>query len=164
MTTQNYETWTHPFRTHPSWLCILLFSNKLLTLLVYVSYPVLLLVLLLTHPASLPRTILTPAISFILLSLFRDWLNLPRPYETLDIQPLIHKDTKGHSFPSRHVFSVTVIACTFLSVLPWLGIVFLIFAVFMSVIRVLGGVHFPRDVVAGFAFGLLSGWVGFILL
>ena len=164
MTAQNYETWTRPLRTHPGWLRILLVSNKLLTAVVYISYPALLLVLLLTQPAALPQVILTPAVSFILLSLFRDRVNLPRPYEALDIQPLIHKTTKGHSFPSRHVFSVTVIACAFLSILPWLGMVFLIFAVFRSIIRVLGGVHFPRDVVVGFLFGLLSGWIGFVLL
>ncbi|MDD6611242.1 MAG: phosphatase PAP2 family protein [Clostridiales bacterium] len=164
MTAQDYENWTRTLRRHPGQLRALLLCNKLLTGLIYVSYPALLLVLLVTQPMALPRVVLTPAISFILLSLFRDRVNLPRPYEALDIQPLIHKTTKGHSFPSRHVFSVTVIACAFLYLMPWIGIVFLFFAVLMSVIRVLGGVHFPRDVVVGFALGLLSGWIGFVLL
>lgn len=164
MTAQDYENWTLPLRKHPGQLRALLICNKLLTGVIYVSYPALLLVLLVTQPAALPRVVLTPALSFVLLSLFRDWINLPRPYETLDIQPLIHKTTKGHSFPSRHVFSVTVIACAFLYIIPWIGIVFLFFAALMSVIRVLGGVHFPRDVIFGFAFGLLSGWIGFVLL
>lgn len=164
MTAQDYEKWTRPLSNHPSLLCAFIIASKALTALIYVSYLTLLLVLLIIQPAALPRVILTPAVSFILLSLFRDWINLPRPYEVLNITPLIYKNTKGHSFPSRHVFSVTVIACAFLSLIPWIGILFLIFAVLMAIIRVLGGVHFPRDIIAGFAFGLLSGWIGFVWL
>lgn len=164
MTAQNYQKWTRSLRKHPKWTCILLLCNTILTRLIYVAYPLLLLYLFFEKNEAFLRVLLTPAISFLLLSIFREHINAPRPYEKLDIQPLIPKNTKGHSFPSRHVFSVAVIACAFLYTIPWIGVIFLALSVMMAVIRVLGGVHFPKDVIAGLAIGLCSGIVGFILL
>ena len=42
--------------------------------------------------------------------------------------------------------------------LPGLG------GVLLAVVRVVGGVHFPRDVLCGAAIGILCGAVGFFLL
>ena len=164
MTAQQYEAWTRPLRKRPSLTKAVLCINKVLTALVYIAYPLLLLVLLLQNDARFLSVFLTPAISFVLVSVFRSRVNAPRPYEQLNIQPLIHKDTRGHSFPSRHVFSSAVISCAFLSVSSVLGIALLVITALLAVIRVLGGVHFPRDVIAGFCIGLLSGWIGFVLL
>lgn len=164
MTAQQYEAWTRPLRQHPYLTKAVLCINNVLTALVYIAYPLLLLVLLFQNHARFLSVFLTPAISFVLVSFFRSRVNAPRPYEKLDIQPLIHKDTHGHSFPSRHVFSSAVISCAFLFVSPAFGAIFLIITALLAVIRVLGGVHFPRDVIAGFCIGLLSGWIGFVLL
>lgn len=164
MTAQQYETWTRPLRQRPLLTKAALCINKVLTALVYIAYPLLLIGLLLQTDQRFLTVLLTPAISFVLVSFFRSRVNAPRPYEQLDIQPLIHKDTRGHSFPSRHVFSSAVISCAFLSVSPVLGAIFLIITALLAVIRVLGGVHFPRDVIAGFCIGLIFGWIGFVLL
>ena len=142
----------------------MLLLNRILPLLLYALYPILLLSLLFQQDDRFLRVLLTPGISFVFLSIFRDRLNAPRPYEALDIDPLIHKNTKGHSFPSRHVFSISVIACSFWYIHPPVGMVLMFFAVLTAVIRVLGGVHFPRDVIAGLAIGVLSGVIGFVLL
>ena len=91
----------------------------------------------------------------------RDRLNAKRPYEVLDIQPIITKNTKGHSMPSRHVFSMFVIAMAFLWVLPWAGALLLCFGAALALVRVIGGVHFPRDVIAGALVGIVSGILGF---
>ncbi len=101
-----------------------------------------------------------PAISFILLSFFRKAVNAPRPYELLDIDPIIKKNTKGNSFPSRHVFSVFVIAMSLYYVWPSIGIVLMLIGIIISVIRVIGGVHFPRDVIAGAIMGVGSSIIG----
>lgn len=101
------------------------------------------------------------AISFAALSALRAKLNRPRPYELYDIDPLIKKDTKGKSFPSRHIFSATVISCALLWLDVRLGIAGFVVTTAIAVIRVMGGVHFPRDVAAGAALGVLCGVIGF---
>ncbi len=164
ITAQTYQKWTQPLRRRPRLQRVVFAFNKIITSFVYVAYPLLLLWLLWQRDSRFLRVLLVPAISFVLLSIFRDRVNAPRPYEILDIDPLIRKNTKGHSFPSRHVFSVSVISCAFLYVQPWIGIVFLVCTVLLAVIRVLGGVHFPRDVAAGCLIGIVSGVIGFVLL
>lgn len=164
MTAQQYHTWTQPIRSKPRLLHLMLLINRILPLLLYTLYPILLCYLLVQQDNRFLRVLLTPGISFVLLSIFRDRFNAPRPYELLDISPLIHKNTKGHSFPSRHVFSISVIACAFWYIYPPAGMILLICAVLLAVIRVLGGVHFPRDVLAGFVIGIACGILGFVLL
>ena len=87
-----------------------------------------------------------------ILTVVRTWINRKRPYETFELPSVIPKDTKGHSWPSRHVFSAAVIAFTFWFVCPAAGIVFLLMTVAIAWIRVVSGVHFISDVVAGFLF------------
>ena len=79
-------------------------GSGILPLLLYALYPILLLFLLLRQDDRFLRVLLTPGISFVLLSIFRDRFNAPRPYEALDIDPLIRKNTKGHSFPAAMCF------------------------------------------------------------
>ena len=75
----------------------------------------------------------------------------------VSIQPLIKKDSLGKSFPSRHVFSATVIAMLALTLNPWLGGAMLFLAGALALLRVLGGVHYPSDVLAGYVIGILVG-------
>lgn len=165
MTEETYQRWTSPFRSHPAAAVALRCLNKALTLLCYVGYPLLLGLVFFRWPLGLfLRALLVPGISFVAVSVFRAKLSAPRPYEVLDIDPLIHKNTHGKSFPSRHVFSVFVIAATWLYFYPTIGIVLLIAGVLLAAVRVLGGVHFPRDVIAGALLGLLSGWIGLWLI
>lgn len=163
MTKDTYEKITGPLRNHPGEVKILKTVNKLLTVLVYCAYPILLLSLALSHDVRFLRVLLTPGISFVLVSLFRNYINAPRPYEVLDIVPIIYKDTKGKSFPSRHVFSVFVIAMAMYYISMPMGIALMIIGILLAVVRVIGGVHFPKDVIFGAVIGILSGLVGFYL-
>jgi membrane-associated phospholipid phosphatase len=97
----------------------------------------------------------------LLVSVYRAWRSEKRPYEVLEIQPLIVKETKGNSFPSRHVFSAFVIAVTALWVAPAAGGVLLVLGVALAACRVIGGVHWPRDVIAGAAVGIAAGLLGY---
>lgn len=101
--------------------------------------------------------IIVPAVSFLLLSLFRVKFNAKRPYEIYEFEPLIKKDTEGKSFPSRHVFSIFVIGSTLWCVYPYIGTVIMAAGVVLAVIRVIVGVHFPKDVIAGAVIGYLCG-------
>ena len=135
----------------------LYYTNKVLTMIMYIAYPALLIYLFYTHSVMLVKTILIPAISFLLLSLVRHYINSPRPYEKYPIKPLIHKDTKGHSMPSRHVFSSAIIAMCFIHQNSLLGGLLLLITLIEAYIRVVGGVHFVKDVVVGFLIGIGCG-------
>lgn len=145
-------------------------ANKVITDAVYVAYPCLLVWLayaVATGAAGmLLRAALVPGISFVLVTVLRKVINAPRPYEVFDAAPVIPKDTRGNSFPSRHAFSIFVIAMTFCACCPlaWAGPVMLAAGVLLAVIRVVSGVHFPCDVVVGALLGMLAGFVGLWIL
>ena len=143
---------------------IIQWGNRAITWAVYLSYPVLLVLLALQKNTALPAAVLIPGISFVLLSIFRDRVNAPRPYEVFGVPPVIVKNTKGHSFPSRHVFSIFVIAVTMYRFCPAAGILIGIAGLFLGAGRILGGVHFPRDVIAGTLIGIGCGILGFYVI
>ena len=103
-----------------------------------------------------------PASGFVILSLFRKKINHPRPYETWDICPLLEKDSSGQSMPSRHVFSATIISMACLHVSLSVGLACLLFSALLGLVRVLGGVHYPKDVLVGYACGLVWGFLFFL--
>ena len=138
-------------------------TNNVLTGLIYLVYPAMLLVLFVRGDQRLLRCILVPGISFVILSAVRRRLGWKRPYEVYGGKPLIEKESKGDSFPSRHVFSVFMIGMTGFYLFPPLGAVIFLIGVIMAVIRVTGGVHFIRDVLAGAAAGIVCGLIGFWL-
>ena len=143
--------------------------NSVLTKAVYVFYPLLLIYLAVYHltdkePGFVPA-LLVPGISFVLVSVFRNLVNAPRPYEVPGAKaPIIKKDAPGKSFPSRHVFSIFVIAATAFWVWPIAGILVGAAGVVLCWCRVAGGVHFPRDVIAGALIGVGCGIVGLYVI
>ena len=137
--------------------------DRAATALMYVAYPLLLALLWRRGlHARLLCSILAPGISFAVLTAVRARINRPRPYEAWEISPLIRKETKGNSMPSRHVFSSAVIAMAWLGFCPPAGTAFLLVSAAAALVRVAGGVHYPSDVAVGFAAGVAAGL--FILL
>lgn len=136
---------------------------KLLPGLVYVEYPLLAVYLLVWKRELLLRGILVPAVGFLLVTVLRAAINAPRPYERLGIPAITPKETKGKSFPSRHAACGAVIAVTAVFTAPPLGWVLLAVSLLIAVSRVLAGVHFVKDVLAGWCLGALVGVIGFLL-
>lgn len=176
MKKEAYQNMTAFLRNHPAQARAVMAANKAIAYAIYVAYPCLLCWLLLHNGINavfagqvdilLLKAFFVPAVSFVLVSLFRKAFNKPRPYEVFGVPPVIPKETKGKSFPSRHTFSIFVIGMAFLAAcpLPWLGWLILGLGVCLACVRVLAGVHFPRDVVAGALTGIACGWIGFWVL
>ena len=103
-----------------------------------------------------------PASGFVILSFLRKKINAPRPYEEWTIKPLLDRDSPGRSMPSRHVFSATIISMACFHASLSLGIILLVLSAFLGLVRVLGGVHYPKDVVVGYTSGLAWGMIFFL--
>ena len=103
-----------------------------------------------------------PALGFVILSFLRKKINAPRPYEVWEIVPLLDRDSPGQSMPSRHVFSATIISMACLHASLTMGMICLTLSAFLGLVRVLGGVHFPKDVVVGYICGLVWGVIFFL--
>ena len=162
---KNYQEWYEKRKSsllrHPQLLQLMRVFNRMMTVLMPLAY----LTLLGTNFVSngvgkeLSAYILVPALGFVLLTLVRKWINQPRPYETWEIVPLLDKDSSGHSMPSRHVFSATIISMACLHANLPLG---LVLSAFLGLVRVLGGVHYPKDVVVGYMCALVWGVIFFL--
>ncbi len=136
-----------------------LIISRASTYLMYLCYPAFIAGIAIADKKIPLWELLVPAVAFILLSVFRAAINSPRPYEKFDITPIENKKTSGKSFPSRHTFSAFIIAFTILSRFPILGSALLVVSVALGVCRILSGVHFIRDVIAGFLFAAAASTV-----
>lgn len=170
MKKETYLFITQPFRDNPEMAKGIHIVNRVCTGMMYLAYPVLLCCLFYSKTSNSTyhfyKALLVPAIGFLLLSIFRHIINRPRPYETFQVPPAIKKETKGHSFPSRHVFSATMIAMSYLVYFPWnwVGILFLLVAILLGAVRVLSGVHYVSDVVVGMLVAIAMAVVGYYVI
>ncbi len=131
---------------------------KWLPLLVFLCYPVMLVVKALQgFDKAFWLLLSVPAGVLVLVTVLRKIINRQRPYEKFSTPPLFERDGKGQSFPSRHTASAFIIAMSGFLLSFWLGIGLLIVAALIGCTRVLAGVHFISDVLAG---GVLSVTVG----
>ena len=169
MKKETYNKMTGIFKNNTGLSKCLIISNKLCTYIVFTMYPILLIYLILQKRPELASSIIVPLDGFIVLSVFRYLINRPRPYEKFEISPVIPKDKKGQSFPSRHVYSAFIIAFTFLNVSAvnnlflYAGIVLTVIALLIAVIRVISGVHFISDVIAAFVFAVCTQLISFFI-
>jgi PAP2 superfamily. len=164
MTKESYERTEAWFLARPSALKVLQLLNRILPGVVYCAYSLLLVLLLLKHDPKVMKVLLVPAFAFALVTVLRRIINLPRPYESLGIRPLIPREKNGESFPSRHAASASVIAVAFCFAFPTLGALMWVIAVMIGIVRVLAGIHFVRDVAGGIFLGAAIGFFGFWLL
>lgn len=126
-----------------------------LTVLIYMALLIYCLIQGLYH--QLFNAVLTPAITFIVVTIVRRLINAPRPYKVYPIKPLIEKNKAGESFPSRHTLSITIIAMAGLYIWWPAGVVLWVMSVCMGISRVVAGVHFPRDVLAAAMISIVAG-------
>lgn len=102
-------------------------------------------------------------IPFVLVSIVRRLAAAPRPYELLSFSEKSPRGRGGDSFPSRHAFSAFVIGASLCFFGLPLGLVTLFFALVISACRILLGIHFLRDILAGAAIGIVSALIGILV-
>jgi undecaprenyl-diphosphatase len=70
----------------------------------------------------------------------------------------IYRSTDPHSFPSGHAARSVMLAVVALGLGSlWLGMILLVWSPLVGLARVIMGVHYPSDVIAGMLLGLLMG-------
>lgn len=154
---QRYEQWAAPLRGRPGVVRALNIVNHGIVVVFYAAYALLLGWACVSDPWKLAPLVGVTAVGFAAVSFFRRRFNAPRPYECCSIAPLIARDGAGRSFPSRHAFSAFAIAASWFAASAPVAVVLLVAAVVLAICRVLGGVHFPRDVVVGALIGSATG-------
>ena len=165
---KNYQEWYDKRKSsllrHPQLLQLMRVFNRMMTVLMPLVYMILLGTSFISKGLGqdLAASILVPALGFVLLTLVRKWINQPRPYETWEIVPLLDRDSPGQSMPSRHVFSASIISMACLHTSLTMGMICLTLSAFLGLVRVLGGVHYPKDVVVGYICGLAWGVIFFL--
>ena len=165
---KNYQEWYDHMdaniKNKPFLLSLLRSFNRFMTVVMPMIYLTLLATTYLQQ--GLGKQVLIyvfiPASGFVILSFLRKKINAPRPYEEWDIKPLLDRDSPGQSMPSRHVFSATIISMACLHASLTMGMICLTLSAFLGLVRVLGGVHFPKDVVVGYICGLVWGVLFFL--
>lgn len=165
MNEENYERISEWFRKENKRLKLFVLIYRILPYFVIIAYGIVIIYeIFYGSMEDRIRIMAVPAVTFLLCTVFRKVINERRPYEALKINPLIKKEKKGHSFPSRHMVSVGVIAMTAMYINRIFGVAVLGIGVLIGIIRPIAGVHYIRDVVAGFAFGILCGVLGLFII
>lgn len=165
---KNYQEWydhiAGKIENRPIFLRLLRAFNRFMTIVMPMIYLTLLATTYLQQ--GLGKQVLIyvfiPASGFVILSFLRKKINAPRPYEEWDIKPLLDRDSPGQSMPSRHVFSATIISMACLHASLSVGVILLVLSAFLGLVRVLGGVHYPKDVVVAYICALVWGVIFFL--
>lgn len=165
---KNYQEWydhiAGKIENRPIFLRLLRTFNRFMTVVMPMIYLTLLATTYLQEGLGEQVLIYVfiPASGFVILSLLRKKINAPRPYEEWTIKPLLDRDSPGQSMPSRHVFSATIISMACFHASLSLGIILLVLSAFLGLVRVLGGVHYPKDVVVAYICALAWGMIFFL--
>lgn len=165
---KNYQEWydhiTGNIENKPIFLRLLRTFNRLMTVVIPIVYLTLLATTYFQEGfgKQVGIYLFIPASGFVILSFLRKKINAPRPYEVWKIVPLLDRDSPGQSMPSRHVFSATIISMACLHASLSVGVILLVLSALLGLVRVLGGVHFPKDVVAGYICALVWGVLFFL--
>lgn len=165
---KNYQEWydhiAGNIENKPFLLSLLRTFNRFMTVVMPMIYLTLLAVTYLQQGLGKQVGIylFIPASGFVILSFLRKKINALRPYEVWEIVPLLDRDSPGQSMPSRHVFSATIISMACLHASLTMGMICLTLSAFLGLVRVLGGVHFPKDVVVGYICGLVWSVIFFL--
>lgn len=104
---------------------------------------------------SLILALLAIPIAILLIKLIHLAVSTPRPFVSLDIVPLVDHQA-DESFPSRHAAMAAVLSLPYLYFKSKWSTLFLTLMLWVGIARVYVGVHYPLDIIGGFAVGIIS--------
>ena len=165
---KNYQEWYNhiagKIENKPIFLRLLRAFNRFMTVVMPIVYLTLLTTIYFREGfgKQVLMYVFIPASGFVILSFLRKKINAPRPYEVWEIIPLLDRDSPGQSMPSSHVFSATIISMACLHASLTMGMICLTLSALLGLVRVLGGVHFPKDVLVGYICALVWGVIFFL--
>jgi len=95
----------------------------------------------------------TPVIAWITAYILKILIHTSRPFLILsNVQPLFPET--GYSFPSGHATFFSALAVSIFFRSKKAGYVFIFCALLIGIARIVAGVHFPIDILAGFMLGV----------
>ncbi len=100
--------------------------------------------------------VLTAGSSLIVQWIFKTLINTKRPF-MLGVFSL-YEYGRYDSFPSGHSLVFAALAMTVWSFNRYWGYFFFFLAFIIGIFRVIVGVHWPIDIIAGWVFGIVLGW------
>ena len=98
------------------------------------------------------------AVAWVLAFVLKILIHNPRPFEVFSqIQPLF--TANDYSFPSGHATFFSALAFELFLLHKKAGYVFMFFALLICLTRIIAGVHFPVDILAGIILGTLVAYL-----
>ncbi len=79
-----------------------------------------------------------------------------RPYQASELIVLGTQPLDHYSFPSGHTLHAVAFTIILVSLYPYMGWVIIPFTIFVAMSRVVLGLHYPTDVLAGAAIGTVT--------
>jgi undecaprenyl-diphosphatase len=93
------------------------------------------------------------AVDLVIYKILKRHFARPRPYVACPDIRACTRSLDEHSFPSGHTLHAVAFSCTLCAYWPALGWIVWPFAGLVALARVVLGLHYPSDVVAGAAIG-----------
>jgi membrane-associated phospholipid phosphatase len=142
------------------WTVLTFFSDGLVSFIILLPW--------IRRKPHLIWAVLLAAILFTLIGQgLKRIVDVPRPPQVLPAESfhLIGPDWGQHAFPSGHTAMIFMLAGAFVFTISrtWLRWLLIALASLIALSRVVVGVHWPLDILAGSAIGWLGVWVGLLL-
>jgi len=127
----------------------------------YLIYIVIIFIFYITYKGRVPErkalilTLISLPILIIIIKAIHLFFYEPRPFISLDIDPLISHQSDA-SFPSRHTAIMSAIAFAYLYCKSKWTPMLILFTLWVGLSRIYVGVHYPLDIVGGVLVGIVA--------